>query len=370
MSMPRANFTATLLRDGRVLIAGGTSVLVLSTESAATASTELYNPVTQSFMPGGPMSLPREGHTATLLADGRVLVVGGHPDVAEPAYASAEVYDPLANRWSSVAPMHHARTWQAAVLIAGGKVLVVGGTAADPMGIVPNGATAASLPPELYDPGRNTWTDLAMPKYDRPIEPTATLLRDGRVLVVGGQRMWQSPDVGAERSEIYDPKRNEWSSAPPENWGAARQFHTATLLNDGTVLVAGGLQEDAASTPGGAFHPGRETSIYDPVRNSWSDGPDLGVARSGQAAVQLADGRVLVAGAGTGWEIPVAYSNTAEEYDPATRQFYAVAHLTLAQGLAAMVELHDGSVLMVGGLAATGKPTPLANLFLPSGTTL
>ncbi|HSJ56616.1 MAG TPA: kelch repeat-containing protein, partial [Anaerolineae bacterium] len=169
MGMPRVAHTATLLPDGRVLVVGGAAST--GPEPVVLASAELYDSAGGTWSPTAPMSLPRGGHTATLLQDGRVLVAGGDGDPA--SWASAEIYDPVTETWSSTGALQVGRALHSATLLQDGRVLVAGGIASD------RSST------ELYDPATGTWSQTGSLTTGRDSH-TATLLPDGRVLVVGG----------------------------------------------------------------------------------------------------------------------------------------------------------------------------------------
>ena len=270
-----------------------------------------------------------EEHTATLLRNGKVLVAGG-PD------ASAELYDPAANRWTPAASMATARVDHTATLLANGKVLVAGGR----VGPYPSNTLATT---ELYNPILNSWSPGA-PMIGSRAGHTATLLSDGRVLVVGGSSLvlregglfpTQPPDA-----EVYDPTRNRWTVTSP--MGSYRLNHTATLLKDGRVLIAGG-QGDAG--------PFASTEIYDASQDRWVSAAPMGVRRSGHAAVLMANGDVLVA-AGLGVEpnaLSIALTS-AELYDPKTNLWVAVANMAQLHGGHSATLLGDGMVLVVGTL--------------------
>jgi MYXO-CTERM domain-containing protein len=224
MSTPRQNHTATLLPGGKVLIAGGFPPF---TTNSALPSAELYDPATGTFSPTGSMSVPRGSHTATPLAGGAVLIVGGStPGATVPvAVAGAEIYDPTAGTFTTVNPMGTARTRHAAAPLKTGKVLVVGGKDAT------NFATA-----EIYDPGTGNWTatgTLAYPRFNH----TATLLGSGGVLAVGGSGNGP-PQVPGAISELFDPATGVWSFAG--SLSTAHIAATATVLPGGAALIAGG----------------------------------------------------------------------------------------------------------------------------------
>lgn len=350
MAVARANFTATLLQDGKVLIVGGVADITVA--GSATSEVEIYDPSTQRFSTAAPLSIGRAGHTATLLPNGKVLVAGGYTQLGNLALATAETYDPAHNTWSTAAPMQQRRTGHAAVLIGGGRVMVTGGSNYPQIGISPHGSAAAAIPPEIYDPATDTWFTAALPKLDRPVDPTATLLKDGRVLVVGGQYMLNSPDEAVERSEVYDVSSNTWADVTPDSRFAARQYQSATLLGNGFVLVAGGSLD---------LQPVGSSALYDPSANSWIELPNMSEVRCGQGAVLLTSGRVLLVASGC-WN---KESSGVDEFDPTSDRWYPVASLPSPRGLVVTVRLTDGTVLALGGTQGF-VATAAAERFTPS----
>jgi hypothetical protein len=350
MSVARLDFTATLMTEGRVLIVGGrTQPFAYAPSGSPTAQVEIFDPATKRFSAAASLGVARSGHTATLLPSGKVLVAGGDGG----GLGTAEIYDPSSGGWTATAPMNYRRTDHAAALIAFGKVLVTGGSASTYIGISPGGSAAAKLPAEIYDPSADQWSTVATPAFDRPVRPTATVLRDGRVLVVGGQYMWNSPDEAKESSEIYDPIFNTWTATTPEVRTGARQFHTATLLSSGRVLVAGGMRD---------LHATGFAVVYDPASDSWTQLPNMNGNRCGQGAQLLSSGRVLVVGGGCGWP---DQAGSAEELDPAANRWFSVATLQNPRGSIQLIALANGDVLAAGGMQPAGAPTPIAELFTP-----
>jgi Galactose oxidase, central domain len=348
MSVPRIAFTATLLRDGRVLIAGGrTQRFADSSDGTPTTSVDIFDPATRRFLPAASLGTARAGHTATLLPSGQVLVAGGDPR------GTAEIYDPAFDTWTLTSPMHDRRYDHAAALLPGGRVLVTGGAPSPPVGISARGAAPATLPSEIYDPAAGTWTVAATPAFDRPEYPTATVLKDGRVLVVGGQYMYNSPDESRETSEIYDSQSNTWSPTAIETRAGARQYHTATRLPSGEVLVAGGIQDS---------HTNAWAVLYNPISDSWTQVPNMTVARCGQGAQLLATGKVLLFGSGCWSDM----SATAEEFDPVSYRWFPVASLAGPRGDIVPVGLTDGEVLALGGGMPVNTPTWTAEIFQPA----
>jgi hypothetical protein len=226
MSSARTGQTATLLGNGKVLIAGGED-----SSGFATASAELYDPSTGTFSATGSMTVPRAFHTATLLPDGRVLIVGGgiedHPTAA---LSSAEIYDPGSGSFAATGSTAVPRIGHTATLLANGKVLVVGG--------YDRTTQLAISSAELYDPASGTFASTGGLGTARG-NPTATLLNSGKVLIAGGYAGFPGP--GLSSSELYDPTSGTFSSTGSMN--DQRGEHTATLLADGKVLVVGGFTD-------------------------------------------------------------------------------------------------------------------------------
>ena len=312
--------SVTLLGDGRVLVAGGGG----PGGGDAWATAELFDPATGTWSATGDMLETRHHHAATLLPDGRVLVTGGGSSYAsEVDLASAEVYDPRTGTWTAVAAMTLARQGHSATLLPDATVLVAGGRQWVP---VDGGASTIDLAAaELYDPATGSWTATTeMPEHRD--ESTATLLLDGRVLFVGAS------------AQVYDPATASWT---PTGSLTDRHFgHTATLLRDGRVLVAGS-----------GFPLRRRAELYDPGTGTWTPTDEMNEGRAWFAAGLLPDGRVLVAGSGDGG---YGGSQTAELYDPGTGTWTLTPNLVSEHGYHEGVVLDDGRFLVVGGFPRTG----------------
>jgi hypothetical protein len=399
MGTGRGGHTATLLPNGKVLVAGGGS-----------ASAELYDPSTDTWSAAGNMATLRSCHTATLLAGGKVLVAGG--DNRGNLLSSAELYDPAANSWSSAGSMSGNRENHTATLLPNGKVLVAGGFLDYPgsgpgtgFSYVLSVASAA-----LYDPATNSWSVAASMQHSR-VDFTATLLASGKVLVVGGDGNIAGQSLSLPSAELYDPATDTWSAAG--SMTVNRQQHSATLLPSGKVLVAAGGSYYYAYNPDidpsayGLMTYPSSTELYDPVTNSWSvakrlnrayvnptstllpngktliigssqgelydsatDGwstaASLNTGRSGQTETLLPDGRILVTGGRNGITSPLA---SAELYDPATDAWSSAGSMATARMGHTATLLPNGKVLVAGGYKTSNAYFATSELYDPATNT-
>jgi len=215
MLRPRAGHVFMVLPDDRVLAAGGIDQIAAG--PIRTNTTEIYDPATDQWTAGPPMTVARAGHTTTRLAAGKFLIVGG-----DEGGASAEIYDTATNSWTPVAPMGQARQSHTANWLPNNTVLVTGdGTA------------------ELYDPASNSWRPTApMVTARSRASYTATFLRNGQVLVAGGSVQEGDNLRILAAAELYDWTIDRWVPTAPLRTG--REGHVAVLLQNGPVLVAGG----------------------------------------------------------------------------------------------------------------------------------
>jgi N-acetylneuraminic acid mutarotase len=239
MTTARYNAAGTLLPNDKVLIAGGIDRNCVS--NCTLASAELYEPSTGTWSLTGSMTTPRWGHTATLLANGQVLVAGGFE-----GGASAELYNPATGKWSSTGSMNTARGGHFAVLLASGKVLMLFGY---------GGVTSA----ELYDPSTGTWTFNGNTRATAQAGFSVTLLNTGKVLVVGGDNcFYPRPCTDVNTAELYDPSVG--ASALTGSMNIARSSHLAVLLPNGQVLAAGGSVQKS----NGSFGFTNTAELYTP----------------------------------------------------------------------------------------------------------
>jgi len=293
---------------------------------------------------------PRTGHSATLLANGQVLVAGGHNGVSQ--VNSAELYDPTTGTWSTTGSFSQARSGHTAFLLNSGKVLIAAGSATG------SGDTFGQSSADLYDPVLGTWSQTGSLAIAR-MNQVGLLLADGRGLVCGGQPRGVTLD-NFSSCETYDPALGTWSQTGPMALGRRGDF-TLTLLPSGKVLVAGGTANWTAIATNRA-------ELFDPVTRTWSPTAPLPTARAGHTATLLDNGTVLVAagnvhpldfGSGT-------YVNTVLIFDPEAQTWsQSTATLAQARGFHLDVRL-DRRVLLVGGTNGT-VTLPTAEIFVPGG---
>jgi len=321
MTVPRAGHTATLLADGRVLIAGGSTP-----ESAGSA--ELYDPTTGTFSRTGSMTTNRVNHTATLLADGKVLIAGGEaPSAPYSELASAELYDPATGTFTATGAMLKARFGHVAALLPNGKVLVAGG----------GDITVASA--EIYDPVSGTFSPTADMHPSCYGKNTAILLASGKVFI-----------GGCATSDLYDSATGAFDTTggweinfccPVDIWPDAQ-----TLLTNGQVLVTGGDPNDyvGSSTFAG---------VYDPGAGRFRATGPMSAARYLHTATTLPDGTALITGGGTNFGPTVG---AAELYDPAIGGFASAGFTITARASYTATLLNSGQVLIAGGFTDTQFP--------------
>ena len=312
--------TATLLRDGTVLARGN-------------GGSELYDPDSGNWTATRSQPGQRHSHAAILLPDGMVLVAGGHVE-GDTVTGSAELYDPATGSWTATASMDPPLYPITATLLVDGTVLVVG-------------PGSPSMAAQVYDPATKSWTatgDLARPGASYEL---ITTLTDGTVLVTG--KVGAGPDHPA--AELYDPGTGSWTTT-----GTMLRPHDgapATLLLDGTVLVAGGgIAGDSTElyVPAGVTPPGlpaspapTDPSAFPQLTGAWIATGSMKTPRVDHTAVRLLDGRVLVAGGSNEAE---EHMTSAELYDPQSGTWSATADmLKPSYGVPATL-LRDGRVLV------------------------
>jgi Galactose oxidase, central domain len=265
-SIQRTFFTATLLPNGKVLIAGGTPANV-----TGLASAELYDPDTSSFAPTGSMSQGRYSHTATLLQNGKVLIAGGQTSDSD-FLSSAEIYDPASGTFSPASSLNIARGEASATRLADGRVLIAGGQTT-------GGSFVAAA--EIFDPAAGTFTktgNLGTPR----VAHAATLLSNGSVLIAGGDA---DQTYASTSAEIFSPVNGTF--APTGDLIVGRSYFSDTLLINGKVLIAGGIALNGATS---------EAELYDPSTGTFAATTSLTSLRTQHAATRLENGAVLITG--------------------------------------------------------------------------
>ena len=322
MAVARAAHTATLLPNHMVLMVDG-GYFDIDDTLTPISSAEIFDPSTGKFFAAGATSTGREFHTATLLPNGKVLITGGGDKLN-----SAELYDPATNSFSQTGSMSISRIGHTATLLNDGTVLIVGGS--------------SDSRAEIFNPATGRFSSTGSLATARNSH-TATRLPDGRVLIVGGRADYLQPILSMNAlssSEIYDPRLGAFTSAG--TMAFARTGHTATLLNNGTVLIAGGANSGVLAS----------TEIYDPAAGQFLAGPSMNMPRTSHAAAILPNGEVVLAGG-----IPLvpqvyvgyAPTPTSEVYDPLKNSFTFTASMSDGRFWHTATALGDGRILIVGG---------------------
>ncbi|HEY2475585.1 MAG TPA: kelch repeat-containing protein [Candidatus Cybelea sp.] len=347
----RAYHTATKLADGRVLVAGGFGYITDFTQTVILQTAEIFDPSSASWRLTGNMNQPRAQHAAVALADGRVLVAGGYD--FGPPLASAEVFSPK----SHAAPPLDAMSSRPGFVwprVAHRAHLVPARLprAARPIGVLQR--RHSGLPP----PSTGEWTTTGSMHVGRAFEP-ATLLQNGKVLVEGCDALGS----GGKTAELYDPAKGKWTLTGSLH--VARCGHSAVLLNDGRVLVAGG------SSGAGVWS---SMEIYDPATQRWSFGGNLNSTRSDAALALLPDGTVL---APAGFAVNTIPRDSADLYSEASRSSTATPSLNLSRWGYSADMLQNGQVLVAGGITQDNFTTstcelydPVANVWTFTGSTI
>lgn len=335
------------LADGRVLAAGGLQPYSGGTPGFAMTTAGIYDPSIGQWSLTGSLNVGRFHSTLTLLPNGKVLAAGGRTTSLDPtsSLASAELYDPATGQWTLTGPMDTPRQLHTASLLPNGRVLVTGGRYIENgLGDIVDTATT-----EIYDPATGQWASAGEMSTPRE-RHSATSLPDGKVLVTGGS--WDGGSNGGysiDSAEIYDPATGQWSLTGSMNY--SRILHGAVLLQDGTVLVAGGAS-------GGRFdpEPSFTAEIYDPVVGVWTQTGDTQCAHSntgGPNLTALFDGTVLLPGVDTRTNCDF---KSAEIFNGSGAWVLTGEMKATATGKAALLD--DGTVIVTRNDSITQIYTP------------
>ena len=353
MSTPRALQSATLLRDGKVLICGGTST---ANVGGVLSSAELYDPATATFSTTGSMTAARQGHTATMLPDGTVLIAGGAANIGfRSQLASAEIYDPASGSFHATGSMSTPREGHSATLLRDGRVLIAGGS--------PNGtATTASV--EVYDYHTGRFTSIAPMGVPRSTH-TATLMRNGQVLIAGGGRGGMPGGyIAYDTAEIFDPTTNRFHPVAA-HLTVDRVAPAAALLDDGRVLIAGGksgkIKFRGANLAN--FTPLETAEVFDPETNSFHKVGPMSTAHYLGVPTRLPDGMILITGGWTATGGVVGGIRPAELFDPPHNTFSGGGNLQVGRLNQTATLLPNGDVMIAGGLDRNGNVTAAVEFY-------
>jgi hypothetical protein len=345
METARWSHTATLLNNGKVLVAGGRV-----DEENVTTTADLYDPATNSWTSTGSMNVPRLSHTATLLADGRVLVAGGQNSSAT---SSAEIYDPATGVWTPIGNMNTPRTAHIAILITtgalSGMVLVAGGSdvcrGCEPI------ATA-----ELYNPKTGQWVSTGSMNLGRYWDnPSPVTLPGGSIMVVGGVTC--CPYDWINEAEIYNPATQTWTTTGDKK---TKANETTVLLPGGQVLVAGGANGIQSSTTNVA-----DAELFNSATGTWIATAKMSTDRSGNTLTLLANGQALVTGGlSGGWGV-CNNLTSAELYDPVQGVWLRTGDMSVSRIYHTATILSNGQVLVTGGRDCDYNVYSSAELYTP-----
>lgn len=327
MHSARASHTATLLPNGYVLVAGGTS------NNGALASSELYNPGSGTWSYTGNMNVGRVSAQAVLLGNGTVLIMGGciNNDCLSSTTNSAEIYNPANGTWTLTGSMGKGRAEFVAALLPNGKVLVAGGCTTYSV----NGCTSVTAAAEIFNPATGLFSSAGNMRAAR-MAMSGTLLPNGKVLIAGGQT---AASDALSSAELYDPVAKTFSLTG--RMITPRSDHTATLLSNGLVLMAGGENVSGVSTA--------KAELYNPASGTFAATGKMPATRQEQKAVLLSNGYVLVSGGNRVTLSGTTILATCAIYNPGSGTWTATTSLTNARVDHTSTVLATGKVLDAGG---------------------
>ena len=326
----RDGHTATLLMNGTVLVAGGED------NNIALSSSETYSQSIGAWNSAGNLNVARSNASAILLAKGTVLIMGGCLANCQGATtATAEIYNPTSRTWSLTGKMLTPRAYSGAVMLPGGKILVAGGCVTFNI----NGCMSVTAKAEIYDPATGKWTATGGMTVGRGAL-TLTMLPNGKVLAAGGQNA--AGDALAS-SELYNSTTGRWTLTGKLN--VARDEHTAVLLANGKVLAIGGETTNGLSTA--------KTELYDSATGKWTLTGNLNTGRIEHTATMLMNGNVLISGGKRVTLTAETVLASAEIYNPSTGVWTKTGALHNARTGHTATLLHSGMVLDASGSGVT-----------------
>lgn len=350
----RAFATVLPRNDRNWLLVGGARGQLLAQQAWST--TEIYDPISDAFTPGPPLTTPRSMHSATLLANGTWLLCGGVNATNDPQ-ASCEIYDPVADTFTAVASMGTPRMGHTATLLANGKVLVTGGIQAMPVvptQLEPVHQTVNTT--ELYDPLANTWTN--GPNLATPRAGHMALTRpDGKVALVGGIS-WDSVIIigwlpAVRRSmDLYDPVANTMAVGP--QMATARSLIDPVPLGNDRWLFAGGIAALTLTSPG---TPTATAEIYNAATNTWTTVGSMATARGNHRAWAISPTQVLLAGGANGTVLSPTALQSCEIFSTTTNTFGPGPNMNHARAGAAAFLTPQGQMQLFGGATVGGVIT-------------
>ena len=327
LNTARYDHTATLLPNGEVLVVGGIGV---NGNYTSLASAELYDPQKGKWTTTGSMSVGRTGLTATLLPNGLVLVAGGS-DYYVNCYATAELYNPSTGQWTLTGSMSQPRCLHSATLLPNGEVLVSGGVNSIYDYSRPTVSSA-----EIYNPNTGTWAPTGSLNVSRASAATL-LLENGQVLAAGGYNNTgnNNPNTYLTSAELYDSSTGTWSLTTSMSPGAGLPT-TPVLLSDGDMLIANDAQFYIPNTASWAATGALPTVAFPPTK-----------------ATILGNGNAL----GTGCECKSTKyynchfvpTNAAYLYSFSGNTWSQTGSMNHARFSQTMTLLASGDVLVVGG---------------------
>ncbi|HLP29832.1 MAG TPA: kelch repeat-containing protein [Geothrix sp.] len=328
LSYKRHSHTCDLLPDGRPIVIAGTSVNAGGV-GAPMSTYEVFSPDYGIWSnPSSVPTIPRRVFGLTHLPDGRVVMFGGsQPTTSAPLY-DTWIFDPTSGNWTQTGRMRNGRFNHAWGTGADGKIFTVGGYAFDATML--NGPEA-----EWFDPATSSWSPMSPPRVNRQTGHSVTVLKDGRVLVVG------SVGYSAPGAEIYDPTTDTWKDAGTQQDVDFRLYHQAVVLPDGRVLVAGGYNAFYLTTP-------LKACIYDPVANTWATAGTPGHEHISGIMALLPNGKVLLAG-GSNDLSKIKGATESDLYNPATNTWSVSGPLNTPRTFPHFAVLSDGRVFLHGG---------------------